>query len=175
MYSAVNTLVDHLVDEYGLEVLMKGGALYKAASGRSWPLPDDPKQGARAMAALRQAEPMLEPRPYVYNGSSDTLGWAVFSSTDWAELEAADLYATRALFPLKGQVPEAPVVADVDAVRRQRTPEHEALVAWTRSNKSELMPQLVDALEELETSPPGSTRERDAMSRIYRLGRRARR
>ena len=127
------------------------------------------------MAALRQAEPMLEPRPFVNNGSSDQLCWAVFSSTDWAELEAADLYATRALFPIKGQVPKAPVVATVEEVQRARTPEHEALLVWAHANKPLMIPQLVLALEALETSLPGSTQERDAASRIYRLERRARR
>ena len=73
-----------------------------------WKLPESPEQAARAMTLLRHAEPMLEPRPYIYNGSSDTMAWAVFSSSDWAELEAADLYATRALFPLKGKVPDMP-------------------------------------------------------------------
>ena len=108
VYSAVNKLVEHLIGEYGLEVVMKDRGLYKTAGQRTWELPTDPKQGARAIAALKQAEPMLEARPYVKNGSSETLGWAVFSSSDWAELEAADLYATRALFPLKGAVPQRP-------------------------------------------------------------------
>jgi hypothetical protein len=175
VYSAVNELVDHLVETYGLEVAMKNGALHNAAAQRTWELPKDPKQGARAMAALKQAEPMLEPRPYVKNGSSDALGWAVFSSSDWAELEAADLYAIRALFPLKGKVPKAPALPKVEVVRRQRTPEHEALLAWVSENKDELTLQLVDALEKLETSHPGSTEERDAMSQIYRTSRRAHR
>ena len=175
VYSAVNDMVDHLVETYGLEVVMKDGALHNAATQRSWALPEDPKQGAQAMAALKQAEPMLEPRPYVKNGSSDTLGWAVFSSGDWAELEAGDLYVTRALFPLKGKVPNAPAGPKAEALRRQRTPENEALLAWVRANKDALMPQLVDALEKLETSHPDSTEERDAMSQIYRIGRRARR
>jgi len=175
VYVAVNELVDHLVKTYGLEVVMKDGALHNAGSQRSWELPQDPKQGAQAMAALKQAEPMLEPRPYVKNGSSDTLGWAVLSSTDWAELEAADLYATRALFPMNGKVPKAPVSPKAEATARQRTPEHEELLAWVSANKDELTPQLVDALEKLETSHPDSTEERDAMSQIYRIGRRARR
>ena len=175
VYTAMNDLVNHLVEAYGLEVVMKGGALHDAEGLRSWELPNDPKQGAQAMAALRQAEPMLEPRPYVNNGSSDTLGWAVFSSSDWAELEAADLYATRALFPLKGKVPKAPTLPKAEAVHRQRTSEHAELLEWVSANKEELVPQLVDALEKLETSHPGSTEERDAMSQIYRTGRRARR
>ena len=154
---------------------MKDGALHDAEGLRRWDLPEDPKQGARAMAALKQAEPMLEPRPYVNNGSSDTLGWAVFSSSDWAELEAADLYATRALFPLKGKVPKAPALPKAEAVARQRTPEHAELLEWVSANKEELVPQLVDALEKLETSHPDSIEERDAMSQIYRIKRRARR
>ncbi len=175
VYSAVSDLVVHLVESYGLEVVMKDGALYSNAAQRSWELPTDPRQGARAMAALRQAEPMIEPRPFVANGSSDTLGWAVFSSGDWAELEAADLYATRALFPLKGEVPEAPASPKADATRRQRTPEHEELLAWVSANKDELTARLVDALEMLETSHPDSSEERDALSQIYRISRRARR
>jgi hypothetical protein len=175
VYSAVNELVEHLIEEYGLEVVMKDRGLYKSAGQRTWELPTSPKQGALAMAALKQAEPMIEPRPFVKNGSSDTLGWAVFSSSDWAELEAADLYATRALFPLKGAVPKAPVLPKADATRRQRTPEHEALLAWVSANKDELTPQLVDALEKLETAHPDSAEERDAMSQIYRVRRRARR
>ena len=127
------------------------------------------------MAALRQAEPMLEPRPFVRNGSSDTLGWAVFSTGDWAELEAADLYATRALFPLKGAVPNAPASPKADPTRRQRTPEHEELLEWVSANKDELTQRLVDALEKLENSHPDSVEERDALSQIYRIQRRARR
>jgi hypothetical protein len=65
-------------------------------------------------------------------------------------LEAADLYATRALFPLKGAVPKA------DAACRQRTAEHEELLAWVSANTDELTPRLVDALERLETSHPDS-------------------
>jgi hypothetical protein len=42
-------------------------------------------------------------------------------------------------------------------------------------NKDELKGQLVDALEKLESSAPDSTEERDAISQIYRIGRRARR
>jgi hypothetical protein len=175
VYSAVNELVDHLVETYGLEMVMKNGVLHKTGGQRSWELPKDPDQGAKAMAALKQAEPMLEPRPFVKNGSSDTLGWAVFSTGDWAELEAADLYATRALFPLKGAVPKAPALPKAEAIGRQRTPEHEALLVWVSANKDELTPQLVDALEKLETSHPDSTEERDAMNQIYRIGRRARR
>ena len=166
--------MDHLVETYGLEMVMKNGALYKTAGQRSWVLPKDPQQGAKAMAALREAEPMLEPRPFVKNGSSETLGWAVFSSSDWAELEAADLYATRALFPLNGVVPEA-ALPEAEATRRQRTPENEELLAWVSANKAEMAPQLVEALEKLETAHPDSTEERDATSQIYRLGRRARR
>jgi hypothetical protein len=175
VYSAVNEMVDHLVESYGLEVVMKDGGLHNIAAQRSWELPTDPEQGAIAMAALRQAERMLEPRPFVKNGSSDTFGWAVFSSSDWAELEAADLYATRALFPLKGAVPKAPALPNAEANRRQRTPEHEELLVWVRANKVELTAQLVDALDKLETAHPDSTEERDAMSRIYRIQRRARR
>jgi hypothetical protein len=175
VYSAVNKLVEHLIEEYGLEVVMKDRGLYKTAGQRTWELPTDPKQGARAIAALKQAEPMLEARPYVKNGSSETLGWAVFSSSDWAELEAADLYATRALFPLKGAVPTAPARPKADAGRRPRTPEHEELLVWVSANKEELASRLVDALEQLETSHPDSPEERDAMSQIYRVQRRARR
>jgi hypothetical protein len=175
VYMAMSDLVDHLVGTYGLEVVMKDGALHDAAGERSWALPDNAKQAAQAMAALKQAEPRLEARPYVYNGSSDTLAWAVFSSGDWAELEAGDLYATRALFPLNGKVPEMPSLPKGEAARRQRDPSHEELLAWVRANKDQLMPQLVDALDKLETSHPGSTEERDATSQIYRIGRRARR
>ena len=174
VYSEMKELVDHLVETYGLEMVMKNGALYKTAGQRTWHLPKDPQQGAKVMAALKQAEPMLEPRPFVKNGSSETLGWAVFSSSDWAELEAADLYAVRALFPLKGVVPEA-AVPEAEAARRQRTPEHEELLAWVSANKAELAPQLLEALEKLETAHPDSNEERDATSQIYRLGRRARR
>ena len=156
VYSAMDTLVGHLGEEYGLEVVMKDRALYKTAGERSWELPTDPKQGGRAMVALKQAEPMLEMRPFVKNGSSDTLAWAVLSSGDWADLEAADLYAARALFPLKGAVPNAPARPKADADRRQRTPEHEALLAWVNANKSDLAPKLIDALEKLETSHPDS-------------------
>jgi hypothetical protein len=99
----------------------------------------------------------------------------VFSSGDWAALEAADLYATRALFPLNGKVPEMPKLPKGAALRRQRDPDHEVLLAWVSANKDQLMPQLVDALEKLETSHPDSIEERDAMSQIYRIGRRARR
>ena len=175
VYAAMNDLVNHLVETYGLEVVMNKGALHDAAGQRTWALPEDPKQGAQAMAALKQAEPMLEPRPYVGNGSTDNLGWAVFSSSDWAELEAADLYATRALFPLKGMVPEAPASSKAEAVARPRSAEHAELLEWVSANKEELMPRLVDALEKLETSHPDSTEERDAMSQIYRIKRRARR
>ncbi len=175
VYFAMKELVEHLVETYGLEMVMKDGALHKTAGNRSWELPTDPTQGARAMAALKAAEPMLEPRPFVENGASDTLGWAVFSSSDWAELEAADLYAARALFPLKGVVPEAPALPIGDAARRERAPEHEELLDWISANKAEFVPQLVEALEKLETSHPDSPEERDATSQIYRIGRRARR
>ena len=174
-YSAVHGLVEHLIEEYGLEVVIQDRALYKTAGQRTWEIPTDPKQGGRAMAALKQAEPMLEPRAFVRNGESDTLGWAVFSSGDWAELEAADLYATRALFPLKGAVPEAPARPKAEATRRQRDPEHEELLVWVSANKAELAPRLVDALEKLESSHPDSSEERDAKSQIYRIQRRARR
>jgi hypothetical protein len=60
-------------------------------------------------------------------------------------------------------------------MRRQRTPDHEALLGWVSANKDELTAQLVDALEKLETSHPDSTEERDATSQIYRISRRARR
>jgi hypothetical protein len=60
-------------------------------------------------------------------------------------------------------------------MRRQRTPENEELLAWVSANKDELTPKLVDALEKLETSHPDSAEERDAMSQIYRIERRARR
>jgi hypothetical protein len=175
VYAALYDLVDHLVDTYGLEIALRDGALHKLAGERSWELPDNPKQAARAMAALKHAEPMLEPRPYVYNGSSDTLSWAVFSSGDWADLEAADLYTTRALFPLKGRVPSRPSRPRGPALRRQRDPSHESLLAWVREHKDPLVSQLVEALEKLETSHPDSTEERDAKSQIYRIGRRARR
>ena len=175
VYSALNTLVEHLVETYGLEMVMRDGVLHKMGRERSWELPDNPKQAARALAHLKQAEPSLEPRPYVNNGSSDTTGWAVFSSSDWAELEAADLYATRALFPLKNKVPPRPILPGGAPPRRQRDPADASLLAWVSANKDELMPQLVDALNKLETSHPGSTEERDAKSQIYRIGRRARR
>jgi len=175
VYSAVSKLVNHLAEEYGLEVVMKDGGLYKTAGQRTWDLPTDPDQGARAIAALKQAEPMIEARPFVKNGSSDTLAWAVFSSGDWAEMEASDLYATRALFPLKGAVPQAPARPRADAARRERASEHEELLVWVRANKAELASKLDDALEKLETSHPESPEERDAMSQIYRIQRRARR
>jgi hypothetical protein len=175
VYAAMNDLVNHLVETYGLEVVMNKGALHDAAGLRSWDLPEDPTQGALAMEALRRAEPRLEPRPYVKNGSSDTLGWAVLSSSDWAELEAADLYATRALFPLKGSVPQAPASPKSEAAARPRTPEHAELLEWVSANKEELMSKLVGALEKLEASHPDSTEERDALSQIYRVQRRARR
>jgi hypothetical protein len=174
-YAAFYDLVEHLVETYGLEIELKNGALHKIGDERSWELPDSGEQAARAMAALKQAEPMLEPRPYIYNGSTDTLCWAVFSSGDWAELEAADLYAIRALFPPRGNVPEMPVLPKGEAARRQRDPEHEELLAWVSENKDELMPQLVEALDKLENSHPGSTEESDAERQIYRIGRRARR
>ena len=175
VYAAMSDLLNPLVETYGLETVFHSGALHDASGQRKWDLPEDPTQGAKAMESLRRAEPRLEPWPYVKNGSSDTLGWAVLSSSDWAELEAADLYATRALFPLKGAVPKAPALPKAEAIRRPRTPEHEELLAFVSANKEELMPQLVDALEKLETSHPDSTEERDATSQIYRIGRRARR
>lgn len=175
VYSAVLTLVDHLVETYGLEVFMQKGQLHKTAAERSWGLPEDPAQAGMAMRALRDAEPSLEPRAFVRNGESDTLAWLVLSSTDWADLEAADLYATRALFPLRGKVPPAPAATQVESVRRERTPEHVELLAWVTANKALMMPRLVEALEKLESSAPGSTEERDAASQIYRLERRARR
>jgi hypothetical protein len=182
VHSAMTELVDHLVETYASmpnswarEPPNSSTKSNFAARPHSWELPKDPGQGAKAMAALKQAEPMLEPRPFVKNGSSDTLGWAVFSSSDWAELEAADLYATHALFPLKGAVPKAPALPQAEAMRRQRTPDHEALLGWVSANKDELTAQLVDALEKLETSHPDSTEERDATSQIYRISRRARR
>ena len=175
VYAAMNTLVSHLVETYGLEAALSSGGLQDASGERSWELPIDPAQGDRAMAALRHAEPMLEPRPFVRNGSSDILGWAVFSTGDWAELEAADIYATRALFPLKGAVPQAPARPRADATRRQRTPEHEELLEWVSANKEELAPRLIEALDKLETSHIDSAEERDALSQIYRVQRRARR
>ncbi len=175
VYYALDALVNHLLETYGLEIEMRDGALYTLDGEHSWALPDAPELGAKAMAALKQAAPSLEPRAFVRNGESDTLGWAVFSSTDWAELDAGDLYATRALFPLKGKVPEAPETPKKAASRRQRDPEHEELLAWVSANNDDLKPRLVDALEKLETSAPDSTDERDAMTQIYRIGRRARR
>jgi hypothetical protein len=175
VYSAVSGLVEHLIEEYGLEVVMKDRGLYKTAGQRTWELPTDPQEGGRVMVALKQAEPMLEARPFVKNGASDTLAWAVMSSGDWADLEAVDVYAARALFPLKGAVPQAPVRPRGDATRRQRTPEHEELLVWVSANKAELASKLGDALEKLETSHPESPEERDALSQIYRVQRRARR
>jgi hypothetical protein len=175
VYGVLNDLVEHLVETYGLGVVMKNGALHNISGDRSWELPDNAQQAALVMAALKQAEPMLDPRPYVHNGSSDTLSWAVFSSGDWAELEAVDLYAIRALFPLKGKVPKRPTLPKGAALRRQRDPSHETLLAWVSANKDQLMPQLVDALDKLETSHPDSPEESDALSQIYRIGRRARR
>ena len=175
VYLAMKELVEHLVETYGLEMVMMNGALHKTAGQRTWEIPNDPQQGAKVMAALKQAEPMLEPRPFVRNGSSGTLGWAVFSSSDWAEMEAADLYAIRALFPLNGAVPKAPELPQADAERRPRTPENEELLEWVSANRAEMAPQLLEQLEKLETSHPGSNEERDATSRIYRIGRRVRR
>ena len=175
IYWAVATLVDHLVETYGLEIVMKDGKLCTLDGERSWELPEDPKLAAKAMVALKQAEPSLEPRAYVRNGESDTLGWAVFSSTDWAELEAGELYMTHGLFPLKGKVPKAPEAPKAAASRRQRDPAHEELLAWVSANSEALKPQLVAALEKLETSAPDSSDERDAATQIYRIGRRARR
>ncbi len=175
VYGALGELVSHLIETYALEVVMSGGALHSVDGEHTWTLPEDPKLAAKVMSALRQAAPSLEPRPYVKNGESDTLGWAVFTSTDWAELEAGDVYATHALFPKKGKVPKMPKRPKKPAARRQRDPEHEELLAWVSANKEELKAQLVDALERLETSAPESTEERDATTQIYRIGRRARR
>lgn len=172
---AFTELVGHLVEAYGLGIVMNGYRLETLDGERSWELPESHNQAATLMAALRQAEPRLEPRPYVRNGESDTLGWAVFSSTDWAELAAGDLYAARALFPLKGKVPNRPEAPKGKAARRERAPEHAELLAWVSANKEEWESQLIDALEKLETSAPDSTDERDATSQIYRIGRRARR
>ena len=172
---SMSSMVDHLVETYGLEVVMKDGALHNPGLELSWELPEKGNQAAKAMALLKRAEPRLEPRPYVKNGESDTLAWAVFSSLDWAELEAADLYAVRALFPLKGKVPKKPSLLKVPPPRRQRDPEHAELLAWVTANQEQVVPQLVGALDKLETAPPGSTDERDAASQIYRIGRRARR
>jgi hypothetical protein len=175
VYPAVSALVDHLVETYGLEVIMKDGGLHNMGSERSWSLPENPEQAELAMTALKRAEPMLEARPYVTNGASDTLAWAVFSSSDWAELEAADLYAVRALFPQKGKMPERPVLPKGDAERRQRDPAHEALLAWVTENNDGFVSRLVEALDKLETSHPDSTEERDALSQLYRIERRAKR
>ncbi len=175
VYSAVLTLVEHLVETYGLEVFMQKGALYKTAADRSWALPEDPAQAAMAMRALQNAEPSLEPRAFVKNGASDTLAWLVLSSTDWADLDAADIYASRALFPLRGKVPPPPVSTKAEAVQRERTAEHAELLAWVSANKALMMPRLVEALEKFESSAPGAKEERDATSQIYRLERRARR
>ena len=175
VYVALLNLVEHLIETYGLEVIIQNGALHKFATERSWQLPDKAEDAAKAMYALKQAEPMLEPRPFVRNGTSDILGWAVFSSGDWAELEAADLYAIRALFPLSGKVPKKPAGPRAPALRRQRDPSHDELLAWISANKDQLKPQLVDALEKLETSHPDSAEEVDALSQIYRIGRRAHR
>jgi hypothetical protein len=49
------------------------------------------------------------------------------------------------------------------------------LLGWVNANKEDLASRLVDALEKLETSHPDSAEERDAMSQIYRVQRRARR
>ena len=175
VYSAMHALVEHLQNTYGLEVFLDKGGLHKTAAERSWALPQDPALAARAMHALGDAEAMIEPRPFVRNGSSDTLAWLVLSSTDWATLEAADLYATRALFPRGSKVPPAPAKKTTEAVRRERTPEHAALLEWVGANKALMLPRLVEAVEQLETSLPGSTQERDATSQIYRIERRARR
>ena len=172
---SIYDLVNHLVETYGLGIVLTNGEIQDLSGERTWPLPDDPKQGVRTMAVLRQAEPRLEPRPFVKNGSSDVSSWMVLSSLDWAELEAADAYAVRALFPVGGKLPERPKKARGDATRRQRDPDHAELLAWVTENKDEFVPQLVEALEKLETSHPESTEERDAKSQIYRIGRRARR
>jgi hypothetical protein len=175
VYAALHNLVDHLIETYGLEIVMRDGSLHSLDGERTWALPEDPTMAAKAMAALRQAEPSLEPRAYVKNGESDTLGWAVFSSTDWADLDAGDLYSVRALFPLKGKVPKKPKMPKKAPARRERDPAHEELLAWVSANKEDMKAKLVDALESLETSAPDSTAERDALTQIYRIGRRARR
>ena len=175
VYGALHELVNHLIETYALEVVMTDGVLQTLDGERSWNLPEDPKMGAKVMSALRQAAPSLEPRPYVKNGASDTLGWAVFTSTDWAELEAGDVYAAHALFPRKGKVPKAPKRPKKAASRRERDPAHEELLAWVSTNKADLKPALTDALEILETSAPDSKEERDALTQIFRVERRARR
>ena len=167
-------IVTHVTQTYGLEVIMRGGALHNEGSERSWQLPENADQAHRAVRLLRDAEPMLEPRPYVGNGQTDVFSWAIFSSSDWAELEAADLYATRALFPIKGKVPAAPEKAPAHA-QRTRTPEHEALLSWVNEHQPSMVERLTAALQSLETSHVGTTEERDALSQIYRIERRARR
>ena len=172
---AMGALVQHLIETYGLDIDMRDGALHSIDGEWSWALSEDASQAAKSIASLQQAAPSLEARPYVRNGESDTLGWVVFSSTEWAELDAGDLYAVRALFPVKGKVPKAPPKAKAAPGRRERDPEHAELLDWVSANKADMKPQLVQALDKLETSAPGSTEERDATSQIYRIGRRARR
>ena len=70
------------------------------------------------------------------------------------------------------------VLCDLERVSPQQVNsllEHEALLVWVSENKDELTQRLVDALEKLETSHPDSAEERDALSQIYRVQRRARR
>ncbi len=174
-YPAMQDLVEHVVETYGLGIQIRDGALQDLQGELRWPIPEDPKKAALAMSALKRAEPRLEPRPYVRNGSSDTLRWAVFSSLDWADIEAADVYAAHALFPPKRKVPKAPKKAPGEAPRRERLPEHEELLGWVTAHSAEFVGRLVEALDKLETSHAGSTQERDANSQIYRIERRARR
>jgi hypothetical protein len=175
IFASINNLLQHLVETYGLEVVLKEDSLHNIGSELSWPLPSDVAQAAAAMAALKQAEPRLEPRPFVRNGSSDIQSWAVFSSSDWAELEAAGLYTVRALFPMNGKVPDMPPRPRAEAPRRQRDPSHEALLTWVSANNEQMVSRLVEALDKLETSHPDSQEERDAINQIYRIERRARR
>lgn len=174
VYGALYELVSHLTEAYGLEIVMRDGGLHSIDGEWTWTLSEDPTQDARIMSSLRHAAPSLEPRPYVRNGETDIYGWAVFTSTDWAEMEAADVYATHALFPKKDKVPKAPK-RPKKASRRERDPEHAELLAWVSANNEALEAQLVAALEKLETSVPGSNDERDANTQIYRVGRRTRR
>lgn len=174
VHVAIHSIVAHLTETYGLEVIMSGGALHNEGSERSWQLPESTTQADRAMRLLRNAEPMLEPRPYVTNGETDSLSWAIFSSSDWAELEAADLYATRALFPLKGKIPVAPE-KPLGVAQRQREAAHVELLSWVQEHQAAMVAPLTEALCKLESSHVGTTEERDALSQIYRIERRARR
>jgi len=174
VHNAVHDIVVHLTETYGLEVIMRGGALHNEGSERSWQLPESASQAERVVRLLRNAEPMLEPRPYVMNDSTDVASWAIFSSSDWAELEAADLYASRALFPLKGKIPVAPE-KPLGIAQRHREPEHESLLTWVQENQASMVASLTEALQKLESSHVGTTEERDALSQIYRIERRARR